>query len=220
MHVTALQITALPPGLRRFTLADLPRERWRNGAGWTRTVASAPHVDDAGQPDWRVSLAEISQGAPFSQFPGMDRSAVLVRGGPVCLRGGASQGDALHHWPLSAPGDMACFAGEWPMDNASPEREALIWNVMSRRGQVHAEVTVGPSVASSAAASADEVIALSDRGHTLVWVLQGRFSVLTSDGHELVALDADEGLHSQGRHGALRLVPDTAQARLVHTHLR
>ena len=86
-----MHVTALPAGLRRFTLADLPRERWRNGAGWTRTVASAAHVADGGQPDWRVSLAEISQGAPFSLFPGMDRTAVLVRGGPVRLRGVASE---------------------------------------------------------------------------------------------------------------------------------
>ena len=206
-----MHVTALPAGLRRFTLADLPRERWRNGAGWTRTVASATHAAEAGLPDWRVSLAEINQGAPFSQFPGMDRTAVLVRGGPVCLRGGAGEHDALRHWPLSAPGDAARFAGEWPMDNTPPEREALIWNVMSRRGQVHAEVTVGPS--------AGEGIALCDTGHTLVWVLQGRFTVLTAEGHERLTLDADEGLHSHGRHGALRLVPDTAHARLVHTQL-
>lgn len=215
-----MHVTALPAGLRRFTLADLPRERWRNGAGWTRTVASAAHAGDDGPPDWRVSLAEISQGAPFSQFPGMDRTAVLVRGGPVQLRGVASEDDTPRHWPLSTPGDMARFPGEWPMDNTPPDHEALIWNVMSRRGRVHAEVTVCPSAASSVAASADEGIALSDRGHTLVWVLHGRFTLLTSDGQELVALDADEGLHSQGRHGALRLVPDTAQARLVRTHLR
>lgn len=207
-----MHVTALPAGLRRFTLADLPRERWRNGAGWTRTVASAAHAADAGPPDWRVSLAEISQGAPFSLFPGMDRTAVLVRGGPVLLRGVASEDDVLRHWPLSAPGDVACFAGEWPMDNAPPDREALIWNVMSRRGQVHAEVTVGPS--------AGEGIALCDTGHTLVWVLQGRFTVLTPSGDELVALDADEGLHSHGGHGGLRLVADTPQARLVCTRLR
>ena len=215
-----MHVTALPAGLRRFTLTDLPRERWRNGAGWTRTVASAAHAADAGQPEWRVSLAEISQGAPFSLFPGMDRPAVLVRGGPVLLRGVASEDDAPRHWPLSTPGDMACFAGEWPMDNAPPDHEALIWNVMSRRGHVHAEVTVGPSPASPAASSVDEGIALSETGHTLVWVLQGRFTVFTPSGDELVALDADEGLHSRGGHGALRLVPDTPQARLVCTRLR
>ena len=79
---------------------------------------------------------------------------------------------------------------------------------------------MGPSAASPAASSADEGIALSDSGHTLVWVLHGRFTVLTADGQELVALDADEGLHSHGSHGALRLLADTPQARLVCTRLR
>ena len=58
-----MHVMALPEGWRRLALADLPRERWRNGAGWTRPVASA---EADGDTLWRVSLAEISQAAPFS----------------------------------------------------------------------------------------------------------------------------------------------------------
>lgn len=220
MHGAVLQITALPPGLRRFTLADLPRERWRNGAGWTRTVASADNAKPHDPPDWRVSLAELKQGAPFSLFPGMDRTAVLVRGGPVLLRGVPSEDDALRHWPLSTPGDLACFAGEWPMDNAPPAHEALVWNVMARRGQVRAEVQVLCGTAWGGEDGQDRAMPRPD--HTLLWVLQGGFHALTPAGQTLFTLDADEGLHAQGhaaRPGALRLLPDTPEATLVCTRL-
>jgi len=197
-----MQVTALPEGLQRFTLADLPRERWRNGAGWTRTVASAQARD--GQADWRVSLAEISEGAPFSQFPGMDRTAVLAAGGPVRLRG------AERDWNLAVPGDMARFAGELSLENAPPESEARIWNVMVRRGQVHAEVQV----------FAGQDVPLPGDGHALVWVLQGSFRVVSPAGDELFCLEADEGLHRRPAPCGLVLLPASSDARLVRTQLR
>ena len=70
-----MHVMAMPQGWRRLALADLPREPWRNGAGWTRPVARA-EADGSGGGEllWRVSLAEISQAAPFSRFPGLDRT--------------------------------------------------------------------------------------------------------------------------------------------------
>lgn len=209
-----MHVTALPAGLRRFTLADLPRERWRNGAGWTRTVASAASPDCAGPdapPAWRVSLAEISQGAPFSRFPGLDRIAVLVKGGPVLLRGSESEPDSpTRAWPLTTPGDLVRFAGEAPMENAAPEREALIWNVMARRGSEQAEVLV----------YLGQRVTLPPTGHSLIWVLHGSFHVVTGSGRELFMLAADEGLHQSGAQPGLVLVPSTPDAALVRTHLR
>jgi environmental stress-induced protein Ves len=187
--------------LRRFALADLPRERWRNGAGWTRTVAS---VERDGLVDWRVSLAEISEGAPFSQFPGIDRTAVLAGGGPVLLRGPERQ------WHLGTPGDIACFAGEWSLENAPPESEARIWNVMVRRAHARADVQV----------FAGQDVPLLGDGHALVWVLQGSFRVVSPAGDELFHLEADEGLHRPPAPCGLVLLPASSDARLVRTQLR
>lgn len=206
-----MHVTALPAGLRRFTLADLPRERWRNGAGWTRTVASAEGTAPHAPPDWRVSLAEISQGAPFSLFPGLDRTAVLAKGGPVVLRGSVPEPDGhTRQWPLNVPGDLAHFAGETPMDNAPPEHEALIWNVMARRGHVRAQVHVHQGLPLTVPAT----------GHSLIWVLHGTFLVRTAEGHDLFLLAADEGLHHPGPSAGLTLEPASPEARLVCTHLR
>lgn len=114
---------ALPEGLTRLSLATLPRERWRNGKGWTRLVAQA----DAGTPPpWRVSLAEITEAAPFSVFDGIDRTTVLVQGGPVSLLAAEQQ------WTLSEPGDTAQYPGELALRNTAPADDTLFWNVMTQ----------------------------------------------------------------------------------------
>ena len=62
---------------------DYRRERWRNGAGWTREIARGD--DPAGDWDWRVSIAEIDGPAVFSRFAGVDREQVLLAGDGLAL---------------------------------------------------------------------------------------------------------------------------------------
>lgn len=52
---------------------------WRNGHGVTRDILAAT----GGEADWLVSLADLERDAPFSSFPGIDRTFTLVAGGPV-----------------------------------------------------------------------------------------------------------------------------------------
>lgn len=70
------------------------RERWRNGAGWTREIvrlcAAAGHgwaADDDIGDDWdvRLSIAEIDRDCAFSAFPGIERELVLLRGDGIEL---------------------------------------------------------------------------------------------------------------------------------------
>lgn len=198
-----MHICALPQGLRRLSLAELPRERWRNGAGWTRTVASEQGAQGL---RWRVSLAEITQAGAFSLFPGLDRTAVLVRGGPVHLR----QAFELQcGWTLSQPGDCARFAGEELLDNLAPADEALVWNLMVARGQARAQVRI----------SAHEALRVDTRQHTLVWLLQGQYVVMTEDCTELTALGSDEGLHGHPGGQGWQLRPASADARLLVTEI-
>jgi environmental stress-induced protein Ves len=81
------------------------RERWRNGAGWTREIAAEP--GDGGEWVWRLSIAEIEQDAPFSRFPGVDREIVLLSGNGVRLR---FDDGSVH--PLEPPHGRLRFSGE------------------------------------------------------------------------------------------------------------
>lgn len=54
------------------------RERWKNGLGWTREIMRWP--EEAQAWDWRVSIAEVDKGGPFSRFEGCDRELVLLAG--------------------------------------------------------------------------------------------------------------------------------------------
>lgn len=192
-------VVALPKGLTQLSLAALPRERWRNGKGWTRPVAQG---GPAGAPSWRVSLAEITEAAPFSAFPGMDRTTVLVDGGPVSLVAPHQQ------WALSEPGDRAHYGGELPLHNTAPERDTLFWNVMTTRGRVSASVHL-----------LHGALALPEQGHSLVWVLRGGYTLAGQPLPGLIHLGPQEGLHWRGGQHKLMLRATEPDSLLLHTLL-
>lgn len=108
---------AAPLGLIR--LADQAEEAWRNGAGRTRTLWSAP--------DARISVAELERDAPFSAFAGYDRTfCVLGPGAVTLLVDGMERRLGQCEW--------TGFAGEAQVAarlDAGPLRAV---NVMTRRG--------------------------------------------------------------------------------------
>lgn len=53
------------------SVGELPVTPWRNGHGMTRPIASA---SDDEQPDWRISIATVTDGAAFSSFAGYSRA--------------------------------------------------------------------------------------------------------------------------------------------------
>lgn len=61
-------------------LDQCPPQRWKNGLGRTREVAVQPCAGGNGDFLWRVSIAEVDSAAPFSTFPGIDRSITLLDG--------------------------------------------------------------------------------------------------------------------------------------------
>ena len=95
---------------------------WRNGGGLTSEVAIGPNgagPDDFG---WRISIARIDRDGPFSTFEGIDRTLMVLEGGPLVL-GGQTLG----------AGAKLSFDGEAAM-SARIETPALVLNVMTRRG--------------------------------------------------------------------------------------
>ena len=53
---------------------------WKNGGGVTREIAVFPHGADLARFDWRMSLATVAAGGPFSTFPGIDRLMLVLDG--------------------------------------------------------------------------------------------------------------------------------------------
>ncbi|MEO6264642.1 MAG: HutD family protein [Luteimonas sp.] len=118
------------------------RERWKNGFGWTREIARSPGPGDW---DWRLSIAEIEQGAPFSPFPGVERELVLLSGNGLRLR----FDDGETH-ELQPPHQRIRFAGERGVTGELLDGPTQDFNLMWRRDAIEAQLwhrpLVGPMV--------------------------------------------------------------------------
>jgi len=109
--------------------ADRVAVPWKNGGGLTREVAAHPPQSGLGNFDWRVSLAEVRRGGPFSSFPGVDRHMAVISGR---LELAISGRETLSLSPDTAP---VSFPGEVPVC-AEPRPEPVTdLNVMTRRGR-------------------------------------------------------------------------------------
>jgi len=61
--------------------------RWVNGGGWTTEIVAEPTGADW---DWRLSVADVDEGGPFSVFPGVHRTIALLRGAGFALTVGTA----------------------------------------------------------------------------------------------------------------------------------
>jgi environmental stress-induced protein Ves len=118
--------------VRRDTHRVMP---WKNGGGTTAEIAIAPEDADlaSGGFDWRLSLARIERDGPFSAFPGIDRTIMLVEGAGMILT--APHGARMVLDRRFVPQD---FPGEWAVDcrlRAGPVRDL---NLMVNRARVTA----------------------------------------------------------------------------------
>lgn len=109
--------------------AGLVRRPWKNGGGATAEIAVCPADADLDTFDWRVSMADVASDGPFSLFPGIDRTLVLIRGEALMLEVGGS----LHRLDASAP--MLAFEGDVPTVGLLPGGPIRDFNVMTRRGR-------------------------------------------------------------------------------------
>lgn len=186
------------PGLQRFDLSHIPPEPWRNGGGWTRTVASQ-HVGTRLR--WRISAADITQPGAFSVFEGIDRTAVLMRGAGLALQG------PQERWVFEGVGAVARFPGETPLQaSPGPDGTARLWNVMVDRATVQAHVAVHRDDGGRVECLASGVLV----------VLAGRLQVRTPDG-PLFTLGVDDGLWLNDVSQPLTLQAESGCAQWVMT---
>lgn len=118
-------------------LTDGPSQPWKNGLGRTREIAVHPSAADSEHFVWRVSVAEVDSGAPFSTFPGIDRHIVLLDGAGFTM---TLDHDRIH--ALTTPFTPFAFAGEAQVDVALADGPTRDFNLMVRRTQARGEVQV------------------------------------------------------------------------------
>ncbi len=127
------------PLLRRITPADHLIMPWKNGLGVTREIAIDPPgaaMNDAGF-RWRLSIATVDQSGPFSIFPGIDRTIMVIdgKGMELAVAGQAPQRLDRCFVPFSFPGDAAteCKLIDGPIRD---------FNLMVNRKSLSARTTV------------------------------------------------------------------------------
>jgi uncharacterized protein len=100
-------------GVRQLRFADYRVTKWKNGNGETREIASSAvavgsaSVNSDASPDWRISMATVTDDAPFSRFPGVVRTLGVVDGAGIELTvAGHSQLICVGDDPVVFPGDV------------------------------------------------------------------------------------------------------------------
>jgi len=161
---------------------------WLNGGGVTREVAGFPVGSGFADFVWRVSLADVGQGGPFSRFPGVERVITVVEGSGMALTV-----DGTEH-RLAAPYRPFAFPGDADTDCRLLDGPVVDFNVMTRRGRAAATVEI---------ADFQRIVAVPDDAAVLLVCLSGtaaldaadlrldRFAavLLTSPGEDLLRVD-------------------------------
>jgi len=141
---------------------------WKNSGGITREIAVFPAGAGMDDFQWRISMAEVSEAGPFSVFPGVDRHLIVLSG--------RLQLDFADRQYVLNPGRTLAFEGD-VQASGTPLMPVTDLNVMTRRGQVSAEVR---QVASGGILPSDLVVFIAARP-MIVTVNGVRFELVQYD---------------------------------------
>lgn len=126
--------------IRHLPAQSRPARPWRNGSGITRDIAFFP--DDSGDDGflWRASIATITEAGPFSSWPGVDRTLLVLRG--QLTLGTEARGEVQ----LNERTPEIAFAGEEMVVARSPSATCQVLNLMARRGRTQIRLIRGSKV--------------------------------------------------------------------------
>jgi environmental stress-induced protein Ves len=147
---------------------------WKNGGGSTREVACWPPGAGIGDFDWRISVATIAAPGPFSSFPGIDRTIMLLDGSGVRLR---SRDGVIDH-RMDTPLSPFEFSGDAQLDCELLGTPSTDFNVMARRGHASAALAIHGSPGSQD--GGDGEVMLPAAPHGLLLALRGTWTVQAS----------------------------------------
>jgi environmental stress-induced protein Ves len=150
--------------MRLLRAADHRAMPWKNGGGTTSEIAVSPDGAGLDDFDWRVSMAQVDGQGPFSLFPGVDRT-LLVLDGPgfrLDIEGRRPVFVMQNSEPLTFPADVATFG--WLRGGP-----VLDLNVMVRRGTYdHSVRRLGLEEPHRLKMLADATLLFCDFGHAVV----------------------------------------------------
>ncbi|OEZ85683.1 protein Ves [Janthinobacterium sp. HH106] len=156
---------------------------WKNGGGSTTEIAISPPDAGFDDFDWRISLATITASGPFSSFPGIDRSLMLVDGDSVQLTL-----DGTRKVVLSAAQPMLWFPGEAAVE-AQVKGPTTDFNVMTRRDRCRHQLEKITAPGKLARRSAATLLFVAGEGHVLARGGEQQFALAR---HDALLLDADD----------------------------
>ncbi|MQR99728.1 HutD family protein [Gluconobacter aidae] len=115
--------------IRHIRLPIVPASPWKNGAGTTRLLTE--------QPEWRLSVASITQPARFSSFAGLFRQMGLLTGNGVRLFPVSGAPPLL----LDQPGSVIRFSGDLPLTGAPLNGPVDVLNLMRPANRTGPDLT-------------------------------------------------------------------------------
>ncbi|HEV2503894.1 MAG TPA: HutD family protein [Mesorhizobium sp.] len=118
--------------MRILRAGDYRSMPWKNGGGTTTEIVVSPAGAGLDGFDWRISMARVETGGPFSVFAGIDRTLSILEGEGMVLSiaGHGTIELTRASEPLAFPADAATEA-------TLPAGPITDLNVMTRRGRVH-----------------------------------------------------------------------------------
>ncbi len=108
---------------------DLIRVPWKNGGGTTAEVAAFPEGSTFDTFGWRLSMADVASDGPFSLFPGINRTLIVIEGDGIELD---VEGIA---YSLDQASPKLSFSGDDITTGRLLSGPIRDLNVMTRRGQ-------------------------------------------------------------------------------------
>jgi hypothetical protein len=150
---------------------------WKNGGGTTAEIAAHPPSAGLNDFDWRVSVADVRTGGPFSNFAGIDRKLALLKGAlSLTIEGRGTIALTPESPPLEFPGDAKT-------DAVLTSDAAQDLNVMTRRGITTSTVTRQKS---------DGVVSAGPRAS--VWIAYVLSDATASGGEDEFSLNAGDAV--------------------------
>lgn len=118
--------------MRILRASDYRSMPWKNGGGTTTEIVVSPAGAGLDDFDWRVSMARVETGGPFSIFAGIDRTLSILEGEGMGL-------SIAGHEPvdLTRTSEPLFFPADAATDATLPAGPITDLNVMTRRGRAH-----------------------------------------------------------------------------------
>ncbi|WP_020591743.1 HutD/Ves family protein [Kiloniella laminariae] len=192
---------------QHLRVADYKNMPWKNGLGTTVELAVASH-SSVGLPDrddspflWRISIASVAQDGPFSCFPHIDRSLMILEGKGMVLAVAGQE-----NLKLEEPFHPVKFAGDIAVESQLTGGPITDFNVMADRRYARAKVAVLQSGLEK------QEIELSG-GTDFFHVPANASAAIFVAGDQNFRLAAGESCHLTGENGRVFLVSDETVAK-------